>query len=171
MFEKEGTQRIIMVFMSLGFIALLVVPALDHRFGWSAVPTWAVVLGLPRARRDDAVSALAAPRRGENPDEGFAGIRGIPAACTSSSLADGLVASIDMSQACVISRRAEVTHLSKVETIARATWRVTYPGWGMKAADEDAQRREDAAYHHSSSWTGFGRGRAAVVSRVRCVHH
>jgi hypothetical protein len=34
MFEKEGTQRIIMMFLPLGFIALLVVPALDHRFGW-----------------------------------------------------------------------------------------------------------------------------------------
>jgi protein-S-isoprenylcysteine O-methyltransferase Ste14 len=45
MFEKEGTQRIIMVFTSLGFIALLVVPALDHRFGWSDVPVWAVVVG------------------------------------------------------------------------------------------------------------------------------
>jgi protein-S-isoprenylcysteine O-methyltransferase Ste14 len=45
MFEKEVTQRIIMVFTSLGFIALLVVPALDHRFGWSAVPVWLVVLG------------------------------------------------------------------------------------------------------------------------------
>jgi protein-S-isoprenylcysteine O-methyltransferase Ste14 len=45
MFEKEGTQRIIMVFTSLGFIALLVLPALDHRFGWSDVPVWAVVLG------------------------------------------------------------------------------------------------------------------------------
>jgi hypothetical protein len=38
MFEKEGTQRIIMIFTSLGFIALLVVSALDHRFGWSDVP-------------------------------------------------------------------------------------------------------------------------------------
>jgi protein-S-isoprenylcysteine O-methyltransferase Ste14 len=45
MFEKEGTQQIIMVFTSLGFVALLVVPALDHRFGWSAVAVWAVVLG------------------------------------------------------------------------------------------------------------------------------
>src|SRR5262249_58112692 len=45
MFEKEGTQRIIMAFTSLGFIALLVVSALDHRFGWSAVPLWAVALG------------------------------------------------------------------------------------------------------------------------------
>jgi len=34
-----------MVFTSLGFTALLVVPALDHRFGWSAVPVWGVVLG------------------------------------------------------------------------------------------------------------------------------
>jgi protein-S-isoprenylcysteine O-methyltransferase Ste14 len=45
MFEKERTQRIIMVFASLGFIALLIVPALDHRFGWSAVPVWGVMLG------------------------------------------------------------------------------------------------------------------------------
>jgi len=45
MFETEGTQRIIMGFTSLGFIAMLVVSALDHRFGWSAVPLWAVALG------------------------------------------------------------------------------------------------------------------------------
>ena len=45
MFEKEGTQRIIMTFTSLGFIAILVVPGLDRRFGWSAVPAWAVGLG------------------------------------------------------------------------------------------------------------------------------
>jgi len=44
-FEKEHTQRVIMTFTSLGFIALLVVPALDRRFGWSRVPVWAVVLG------------------------------------------------------------------------------------------------------------------------------
>jgi len=45
MFEKERTQRIVMTFTSLGFIALLVVPALDRRFGWSRVPVSAVVLG------------------------------------------------------------------------------------------------------------------------------
>jgi protein-S-isoprenylcysteine O-methyltransferase Ste14 len=33
--EKETTQKIIMIFASLGFIGLLVVPALDHRFAWS----------------------------------------------------------------------------------------------------------------------------------------
>ena len=36
--EKEITQKIIMLFASIGFIALLVVPALDYRFGWSSVP-------------------------------------------------------------------------------------------------------------------------------------
>jgi len=43
--EKEATQRIIMVFTSLGFIALLVVPALDYRFGWSTVPVPVVLVG------------------------------------------------------------------------------------------------------------------------------
>jgi protein-S-isoprenylcysteine O-methyltransferase Ste14 len=36
--EKEPVQKIIMIFMSLGFIGLLVVPALDHRFAWSHMP-------------------------------------------------------------------------------------------------------------------------------------
>jgi protein-S-isoprenylcysteine O-methyltransferase Ste14 len=43
--EKEATQRLIMVFTSLGFIALLVVPALDYRFGWSTVPVPVVLVG------------------------------------------------------------------------------------------------------------------------------
>ena len=43
--EREPTQRLIMLFTSLGFIALLVVPALDYRFGWSAVPLYAVLAG------------------------------------------------------------------------------------------------------------------------------
>src|SRR5262249_12817347 len=43
--EKEATQRVLMVFTSLGFIALLVVPALDYRFGWSTVPTSVVLIG------------------------------------------------------------------------------------------------------------------------------
>jgi protein-S-isoprenylcysteine O-methyltransferase Ste14 len=33
--EKEPVQKIIMTITSLGFVGLLVVPALDHRFGWS----------------------------------------------------------------------------------------------------------------------------------------
>ena len=43
--EKEKPQRIIMRFVLIGFIALLVVPALDYRFGWSAVPPYAVIAG------------------------------------------------------------------------------------------------------------------------------
>jgi protein-S-isoprenylcysteine O-methyltransferase Ste14 len=35
--EKQTTQKIIMSLTSVGFIGLLVVPALDHRFGWSYV--------------------------------------------------------------------------------------------------------------------------------------
>src|SRR5882757_6120776 len=35
--EKEPAQKIIMSLASLGFIGLLVVPALDRRFGWSHI--------------------------------------------------------------------------------------------------------------------------------------
>lgn len=43
--EKEFSQKIIMSFTSLGFIALLLVPALDRRFGWSSAPFWAAISG------------------------------------------------------------------------------------------------------------------------------
>ena len=43
--EKRPVERIIMVFTSTGFVALLVVPALDYRFQWSNVPLWVVVAG------------------------------------------------------------------------------------------------------------------------------
>jgi protein-S-isoprenylcysteine O-methyltransferase Ste14 len=43
--EKRAAQKVIMLGTSIGFIALLVVPALDHRFGWSAVPLGVVVAG------------------------------------------------------------------------------------------------------------------------------
>jgi protein-S-isoprenylcysteine O-methyltransferase Ste14 len=43
--EKETTQKIIMVLTSLGFIGLIVVPALDRRFGWSHMTTYAVLAG------------------------------------------------------------------------------------------------------------------------------
>jgi len=41
--EKRTTQKIIMLFTSAGFIALLVIPAFDHRFGWSDVPLAVVI--------------------------------------------------------------------------------------------------------------------------------
>lgn len=43
--EKQLRQKIIMSIASLGFIGLLVVPALDHRLSWSAVPPAAVFAG------------------------------------------------------------------------------------------------------------------------------
>jgi protein-S-isoprenylcysteine O-methyltransferase Ste14 len=43
--ETEPTQRLIMFFAMTGFIVLLVVPALDHRFGWTPVPASVSFLG------------------------------------------------------------------------------------------------------------------------------
>src|SRR5262252_3199478 len=43
--EKRPAQKLIMLGTSLGFIALLVVPALDRRFRWSTVPVGIVVAG------------------------------------------------------------------------------------------------------------------------------
>ena len=43
--EHEASQKIIMLFASLGFLSLLLVPALDHRFGWSSVPVPIVIAG------------------------------------------------------------------------------------------------------------------------------
>ena len=43
--EKRPIQQVIMLFTSLGFIALLVVPALDRRLVWSTVPLYGVVVG------------------------------------------------------------------------------------------------------------------------------
>jgi protein-S-isoprenylcysteine O-methyltransferase Ste14 len=43
--EKEKTQKIIQVFASLLFISILIVPSLDHRFGWSNVPLYIVIIG------------------------------------------------------------------------------------------------------------------------------
>jgi len=43
--ERRPVQRFIMLGVSLGFIGLLVVPALDFRFRWSVVPLTGVVIG------------------------------------------------------------------------------------------------------------------------------
>jgi protein-S-isoprenylcysteine O-methyltransferase Ste14 len=43
--EKRPTQKFIMLCTSTGFIALLVVPAFDHRFGWSNVPLCVLLVG------------------------------------------------------------------------------------------------------------------------------
>jgi protein-S-isoprenylcysteine O-methyltransferase Ste14 len=43
--EKQPTQKLIMLGTSVGFVGLLVVSALDARFGWSVVPLGAVLFG------------------------------------------------------------------------------------------------------------------------------
>jgi protein-S-isoprenylcysteine O-methyltransferase Ste14 len=43
--EQRPVQRFIMLMASLGFIGLLVVPALDYRFGWSDVPLPLILAG------------------------------------------------------------------------------------------------------------------------------
>jgi protein-S-isoprenylcysteine O-methyltransferase Ste14 len=43
--EKQQSQKVITTFASIGFIGLLVVPALDHRFAWSSVPLSAILAG------------------------------------------------------------------------------------------------------------------------------
>ena len=43
--EKTRPQQIIQLFASLGFLAIIVVPSLDHRFSWSYVPLWLVLVG------------------------------------------------------------------------------------------------------------------------------
>ena len=43
--EKEPAQRIIMSIASAGFVGIIVVSALDHRFGWSAMPDWVPLVG------------------------------------------------------------------------------------------------------------------------------
>src|SRR5262249_42446541 len=43
--ETSRTQKVVMSFASLGFIGLLVVSALDHRFGWSRMPAYLALAG------------------------------------------------------------------------------------------------------------------------------
>ncbi len=43
--EKEGKQKLIQAFASLAFLGLMILPALDHRFGWSRVPPFIEIAG------------------------------------------------------------------------------------------------------------------------------
>jgi len=43
--EREWTQKIIVSLTFVAFFAFIILPILDHRFGWSPVPAWASVLG------------------------------------------------------------------------------------------------------------------------------
>jgi protein-S-isoprenylcysteine O-methyltransferase Ste14 len=43
--EREPAQKIIMSLASLGFVGLVALPAIDHRFAWSDLPVYAVLIG------------------------------------------------------------------------------------------------------------------------------
>jgi len=43
--EKDRTQKLIQLFASFAFIGAMILPSLDHRFSWSAVPPPVVVVG------------------------------------------------------------------------------------------------------------------------------
>jgi protein-S-isoprenylcysteine O-methyltransferase Ste14 len=43
--EQQSSQKIIQVLASISFIAVIVVPAIDHRLAWSAVPPYVVAIG------------------------------------------------------------------------------------------------------------------------------
>jgi protein-S-isoprenylcysteine O-methyltransferase Ste14 len=43
--EKEKGEKIVQIIAVLGSISILLIPALDHRFGWSHAPLYIVVLG------------------------------------------------------------------------------------------------------------------------------
>lgn len=43
--EKEKVQKVIQAVANVAFIALIIVPGLDHRFSWSRVPVAAVLTG------------------------------------------------------------------------------------------------------------------------------
>jgi len=42
--EKREPQSIIQIFNTFLFLALLIIAGLDHRFGWSNVPVWLVIV-------------------------------------------------------------------------------------------------------------------------------
>jgi len=43
--EKEISQKVIQALAAVAFLGILIVPGLDRRFGWSAVPTPVVIVG------------------------------------------------------------------------------------------------------------------------------
>jgi protein-S-isoprenylcysteine O-methyltransferase Ste14 len=43
--EKEKTQKVTQVFVSIFFILLILIPSLDHHFQWSNVPAFLVAIG------------------------------------------------------------------------------------------------------------------------------
>ena len=43
--EKEKSQKVIQFLATIAFVVIFIVPALDHRFGWSTVPPYLCIVG------------------------------------------------------------------------------------------------------------------------------
>jgi len=43
--EETKSQKVIHFFINLAFAVVIVIPSLDHRYGWSAVPWYVVIVG------------------------------------------------------------------------------------------------------------------------------
>ncbi|MBO0800762.1 MAG: isoprenylcysteine carboxylmethyltransferase family protein, partial [Blastocatellia bacterium] len=43
--EQRPLQKIIVACITIPYIAAFIVPGLDHRFGWSSVPSWLSIIG------------------------------------------------------------------------------------------------------------------------------
>src|SRR5271156_6881009 len=43
--EKEKSQKLIQTLASLAFLGLMILPSIDHRFGWSHVPIMFTMVG------------------------------------------------------------------------------------------------------------------------------
>lgn len=57
--KSAGSDRFIIPFMGIAFFGALILPGLDHRFGWSAVPFWVVVSFLLLTNLGVALTLLA----------------------------------------------------------------------------------------------------------------
>jgi protein-S-isoprenylcysteine O-methyltransferase Ste14 len=43
--EKEKNQQVIQILATVAFLTIVIFPSVDHRFGWSSVPVFAVIIG------------------------------------------------------------------------------------------------------------------------------
>lgn len=43
--EKSTTQQLLIVFGGFNYLLMYGLPAIDHRYGWSAVPFWLIIVG------------------------------------------------------------------------------------------------------------------------------
>ena len=73
-YEKEPAQKVIILFLFVGFVALIILPPLDVRFGWSSVHRrigWGVAYG-PAADGHRSRNRSCPPGSSAHPDRSSA---------------------------------------------------------------------------------------------------